>query len=140
LEKIPTSSSLKSILVVDDDHDIVGLIRRLLERHGYNIVGFTDPIAALKHFELDKKRFGLVISDIRMPQMNGYELVKRVKTLKPETKVILMSAFEINREEFSKSTTVSQDRCIYIKACFTKASNSFSSNIYACYFKVKPVR
>jgi two-component system response regulator ChvI len=102
LEKIPTSSSLKSILVVDDDHDIVGLIRRLLERHGYNIVGFTDPIAALKHFELDKKRFGLVISDIRMPQMNGYELAKRVKTLKPEMKVILMSAFEINREEFSK--------------------------------------
>lgn len=102
MKRMTTSSPLKGILVVDDEHDIVGLMRRLLEGHGYNIVGFTDPISALKHFELDCKRFGLVISDIRMPQMNGYELVKRVKTLQPETKVILMSAFEINHKEFSK--------------------------------------
>jgi DNA-binding response OmpR family regulator len=55
LKKVLTSFPLKNILIVDDEHDMVGLIRRLLERHGYNIVGFTDPVAALKHFELDSK-------------------------------------------------------------------------------------
>ena len=51
---------------------------------------------------MDAKKYSLVISDIRMPSMNGYELVKKIQNIQPETKILLMSAFEINPNEFSK--------------------------------------
>ena len=89
-------------MVVDDEPYIVGMMEILLKRHGYSVFGFNDPLAALKHFELEAKKFQLIISDIRMPSMNGYELIRRVKNLKPEIKVILLSAFEISPQDFSK--------------------------------------
>lgn len=89
-------------MVVDDEADIVDIMKRFLGRQGYSVFGFTNPFVALEQFELEAKKYRLIISDIRMPAMNGYELVKRVKTLQPETRVILMSAFEINHKEFSK--------------------------------------
>ena len=55
----------------------------------------------LNTFKTNAKSIDLVISDIRMPEMNGYELVKKVKTRQIKTKVVLMSAFEINYLEFS---------------------------------------
>lgn len=91
-----------SILVVDDEFDIVTLIRRSLQNHGFNTLGFTDPIIALEQFQNNSKSFAMVISDIRMPSMNGYELIRKIKSIHPTIKTILISAFEINKNEFSK--------------------------------------
>ena len=61
-----------------------------------------NQVVALEYFMLNfKNSFYIVISDIRMPGMNGYEFVKKVKGIKPECKIILMSSFEINDIEFS---------------------------------------
>ena len=89
-------------MVVDDEADIVDIMKRFLGRQGYSVFGFINPFVALEQFKLEANKYRLIISDIRMPAMNGYELVKRIKTLQPETRVILMSAFEINHKEFSK--------------------------------------
>ena len=102
MNKQQSLSTQQSIMVVDDEPDIVGMMEILLKKHGYSVFGFNDPFAALKHFELEAKKFQLIISDIRMPSMNGYELIRKVKNLKPEIKVILLSAFEISPQEFSK--------------------------------------
>lgn len=91
-----------SILVVDDEFDIVTLIRRSLQNHGFNTLGFTDPLIALEQFQNNSKSFAMVISDIRMPSMNGYELIRKIKAIHPTIKTILISAFEINKNEFSK--------------------------------------
>ena len=91
-----------SILVVDDEFDIVTLIKRSLQNHGFNTLGFTDPLIALEHFQNNSKSFAMVISDIRMPSMNGYELIRKIKAIHPTIKTILISAFEINKNEFSK--------------------------------------
>jgi DNA-binding NtrC family response regulator len=91
-----------SILVVDDEFDIVTLIRRSLQNHGFNTLGFTDPLIALERFQNNSKSFAMVISDIRMPSMNGYELIRKIKAIHPTIKTILISAFEINKNEFSK--------------------------------------
>jgi DNA-binding NtrC family response regulator len=91
-----------SILVVDDEFDIVTLIRRSLQNHGFNTLGFTDPLIALEQFQNNSKSFAMVISDIRMPSMNGYELIRKIKAIHPTIKTILISAFEINTNEFSK--------------------------------------
>ena len=92
----------KSILIVDDEFCIVNLIKVSLQKHGFDTLGFTDPLLAFEHFQNNSKDFALVISDIRMPSMNGYELMRKIKAEHPTIKTILISAFEINKEEFSK--------------------------------------
>jgi DNA-binding NtrC family response regulator len=96
------NGSRTSILVVDDEYDIIDLIKQSFEIDGQRVCAFTSPDVALKHFSSNAKDpHSVVISDIRMPCMNGYEFVKQVKKINPKVKVILMSAFEIEPNEFS---------------------------------------
>ena len=92
----------KIVLVVDDDFDIANTIKLGLQRYGFRAYEFTDPVQALEYFHEKMEGINLVLSDIRMPQMNGYELVTKFKTLKPKIKIILMSAFEIREGELSR--------------------------------------
>jgi DNA-binding NtrC family response regulator len=85
-----------SILIVDDNFDIVRLMERGLKEHGFNVSAFTDPIRAVEDFKVNCKDCSLILSDIRMPGMNGYEFVKKAKEIDKQLKTILMSAFEIN--------------------------------------------
>jgi two-component SAPR family response regulator len=57
---------------------------------------FTKPSLALEHFKINYKDYSLVISDIRMPKMNGFEFARSVSRVKPEIKVLLMTAFDID--------------------------------------------
>jgi DNA-binding NtrC family response regulator len=91
------------ILIVDDKYDIASLIKISLEKAGFFISAFTDPIAALEEFRSYPADFDLLISDIRMPGMNGYELVQQVKKIKPDVKILLMSAFEYNSSKYFAS-------------------------------------
>jgi DNA-binding NtrC family response regulator len=95
------SSSAHSILVVDDELDIVLIFKQALGRQGYTVFGFTDPLLALEHFKVNSADYGLVITDVRMPRMSGFELAANVKAIKPDAKVVLMSAFEVSDLEFS---------------------------------------
>jgi DNA-binding NtrC family response regulator len=88
-------------MVVDDELDIVVIFKQVLSRQGYTVFGFTDPLLALEHFKINSEDYGLVIADVRMPQMNGFELAVNIKAIKPDAKVVLMSAFEVSDLEFS---------------------------------------
>jgi CheY-like chemotaxis protein len=92
----------KSILALDDDFDIIVIIKSVLQKQGFVVFAFTDPYLALEHFKINANDYGLVISDVRMPGMNGFEFVSRVKELRPDIKAILMTAFEINDIKNSK--------------------------------------
>jgi CheY-like chemotaxis protein len=92
----------KTILVVDDDPDIASVIRIWLEKHGFAAYEFTDPTLAFEYLRNGTRGVDLVLSDIRMPFINGYELVTKIKAVQPEIKVILMSAFDIRQEELLK--------------------------------------
>jgi DNA-binding NtrC family response regulator len=98
---LQSSENRINILVVDDDPDIISILKLELMRQGFNAVTFTDPNLALEHFGLNHKNYDLVISDIRMPTMNGFEFIKKVKRLKPTVKVFFMTAFEIDANEWS---------------------------------------
>jgi DNA-binding NtrC family response regulator len=92
----------KSILAVDDESAIVDIIKQSLQRQEFKVCTFTDPFNALAHFNSDSKEdyHHIVLSDIRMPGMNGYEFVRKVKESNPKVKIMLMSAFEIQEKEF----------------------------------------
>jgi DNA-binding NtrC family response regulator len=95
-------SKSQSILIVDDELDIVESIKIWLQKRGFDVHGFTNPLLALEYFKNNCNSIDIVLSDIRMPQMNGYELVKRISKLQNEIKIILMSAFEINHAEMAR--------------------------------------
>ena len=77
-------------------------MKHSLQKHGYHVFGFTDPLLALEHLMINSKDYSLVISDIRMPVMNGLEFVKKVREILPSIKILLMSAFDIKDSQFSK--------------------------------------
>jgi CheY-like chemotaxis protein len=66
------------------------------------VFGFTDPSLALEHFRINSEQYSLVISDLRMPEINGYEFIRTVKEIKPEVKVFFMTASERNDIEFRR--------------------------------------
>lgn len=92
----------RSVLLVDDEPDIVNSVRRWLEADGFKVYGFTDPLQALEYFQNNSNNIDLVLSDVRMRKLDGYELVKKIKAIHPQTKVVFMSALEFN-EELSKT-------------------------------------
>ena len=93
----------KDILILDDDFDIVSFIKILLQKIKLKVFAFTDPFLALEHFEINSKFYGLVLSDVRMPGMPGFEFITKVKQIQPHVKVLLMSAFEVSDMEFSRA-------------------------------------
>ena len=87
---------------MDDELDIINTIKRWLQADGFRVYGFADPLQALEYFQINYDKIDLVLADIRMPGMNGFELVKKIKAIRPETKVIFMTALETDHQELSK--------------------------------------
>jgi DNA-binding response OmpR family regulator len=91
---------VKKILVVDDDIDITLLIKEGLERKGFHIESYNDPQVALQEFKPDF--YDLMLVDIRMPKVNGFEFYHGVRKNDIKVKVCFITAFAISYEEISK--------------------------------------
>jgi DNA-binding response OmpR family regulator len=92
--------SKSRILLVDDEPDIVANFETALTRDGFAVEGFTNPEKALLGFK--PADYDLVILDIRMPKMNGFELYREIRKRDEKVKIYLMTAFEISMTEFEK--------------------------------------
>jgi DNA-binding NtrC family response regulator len=90
------------LLIVDDDPDIVQVLKRGLQKNSFLVNAFTNPEEALQSFKSDAESYCLVVSDMRMPALSGIQLARKVKEINPNVKVILMTAFEIRDSEFSQ--------------------------------------
>lgn len=93
---------LANLLVVDDDSDIAQVLKQSLLKNGFLVSAFTSPKEALRNFQSNSKDYCLMLSDIRMPEISGIKLARKVKEINPEVKVVLMTSFEIRDNEFSK--------------------------------------
>lgn len=80
------------ILLVDDDLDLRELISDYFRPRGYTVEGKDDPLLAIQRLQKAPADFDIVITDLKMPNMDGIEFVKRVKALVPRTPIILMTA------------------------------------------------
>ena len=100
----PTSDLTRkaSVLIVDDDPDILTIFKRSLESAGYSTYGFVNPSAALEHYKQNPQSYQIMMSDVRMPGMSGLELAQEVRKVSKDVKIVLMSSFEIGMPEFSK--------------------------------------
>jgi DNA-binding response OmpR family regulator len=91
---------MKRIAAVDDEPDITNVLRKGLELHGFTVDTFNDPQAALASFQ--PMYYDLMIIDIRMPSINGFDLYRQLKKRDTGVKVCFLTAFQIYYEEFRK--------------------------------------
>jgi CheY-like chemotaxis protein len=91
-----------SVLLIDDDKDILTVLKLSLERKGMNIHCFTNPVLAVEHFKNNAANYDIVVTDIRMPQMNGFEVARAVKEIRQDIRLAFITAFDINKSEFEK--------------------------------------
>ena len=96
----------KAIAVIDDEIDLVNLFQEALENNGFKVCTFIDPIQALNTLEKKIQEYGLILSDFRMPKLNGHDLCTKLRQLNPELEVILMSAYDTIECNTSKFTVV----------------------------------
>lgn len=94
------AASNKIVSVVDDDLNTTELFHIALSENidGISVVSFNDPVIALEHFAANKDAYVLVIADLRMPSLNGLELLKKVKSSNPKVRTILMSAYNFDED------------------------------------------
>ena len=95
---VPTNNKIVSI--VDDEIDVTELFHDALCNNidGITLVTFNDPVIALEHFADNKDNYALVISDLRMPNLNGLELFKKIKKLNAKVRTTLISAYDIEND------------------------------------------
>jgi CheY-like chemotaxis protein len=93
----------KKILVVDDEPDNASIFSMGLEDVGFNVDAFTDPLLALSKFKSQYKKYELLILDIKMPDMNGFELFEEIRKIDNKVKACFLTAFgEGYTEEFGR--------------------------------------
>ena len=89
----------RNILVIDDSTTQCKLLKKLFESHGYSVVALDSPEEAL--YLLEWKDFDVIITDLRMPWMNGAEFCRRSRKTRPQTLIYALSGYiqEFDRNE-----------------------------------------
>ena len=117
----------KAIAIIDDEADLVELFQEAFEKNGFKVCTFIDSIHALNTLEKKIHEYGLILSDYRMPKLNGHDLCTKLQQLNPELKVILMSAYDTLECNTSKFTVIK--RPILIAQLLHLGRNNLAENI-----------
>ena len=107
----------KKIMVVDDEPDLTKLCSLALEYHGFRVHAFNDPQEALSNYKPDY--YDLVILDIKMPKMDGFELYDGIKKKDHKAKICFLTASELYYEEFRKKEYCALDKKLFIRKPIT---------------------
>ncbi|CAN5628716.1 hypothetical protein BH18THE1_BH18THE1_12650 [soil metagenome] len=104
-QQLSMSAKNRIVGIVEDDLSSAFFFNEALHTiKGIEVFNFTDPIMALEHFKMNYKDYVLMICDLRMPVINGLQLLMTVKDLNPLVRTILMTAFTIGENLFQENT------------------------------------
>ena len=92
--------SSKRILLVDDEPDVTYAIEKILENNGFLVSSYNDPTLALSNFKLGF--YDLLLLDIRMPKINGFELYQKIREIDSYVKICFLTASEMFYEEYRR--------------------------------------
>jgi len=90
----------KRILLVDDEPDVTYTLEIVLEDNGFRVDSYTDPTLALSNFK--PGLYDLLLLDIRMPKMNGFDLYQKMKEIDSNVKICFLTASELFYEKYRK--------------------------------------
>ena len=103
----------KRIMVVDDESDLTLFYRMSLEYHGVEVDTFNDPHEALSKYKPDY--YDLIVLDIKMPGMDGFELYRKIQKIDDKAKVCFLTASEMSYEEFRRKEHSALDKDLFIR-------------------------
>jgi len=101
------------ILLVDDERDVTVTTGKGLQRFGFEVHAFNDPLEALSNFKANQ--YDIALLDIRMPSMNGFDLYKKLIKIDSNIKICFITAFEMHEVEFKKLFPSYKIRCFISK-------------------------
>ncbi len=104
---------IKRIMIVDDEPDINSAFKVVLKRGGFNVDTFDDPVNALEKFK--PKFYDLLILDVKMPDMDGFELYQKIKRLDGDVKICFLTASELYYERFREGKYPPLDKDLFIR-------------------------
>jgi PleD family two-component response regulator len=114
----------KRILVVDDEHDICMVYQIVLQDAGYECISYIDPVKALKEFRATY--YDLVILDIKMPVLNGFELCKKIIELDKTVHIVFITASEEYYEQFRSQHFPELGKINYIQNQLERRVSTYS--------------
>lgn len=103
----------QKILVVDDEPDLTTICGLALQHHGFSVTTFNDPFEALSSFR--PGYYDLIILDIKMPKMDGFELYDELKKRDSDARVCFLTASELYYREFRKKKYYTLDKDLFIQ-------------------------
>lgn len=107
------TSNTKKVMVVDDEPDVLSVLEIVLEENGFEVDSFVDPIVALKNYKVGI--YDLLILDIKMPNMDGFELYDEVKKIDNNAKVCFLTASEMYYMDSRREKYCSLDKDLFIQ-------------------------
>jgi len=107
------TSNTKKLMVVDDETDVISVLGIVLEENGFEVDTFEDPIVALKSYRAGV--YDLLILDIKMPEMDGFELYDQIKKIDDNAKVCFLTASEMYYKNSRKEKYCSLDKDLFIQ-------------------------
>ena len=128
------------ILLVDDEKDILDLFTEYLSSNGFNIVSFQNPKAALNYFYQNQSNCSLVITDYKMPQMSGIDLIKKIREKDTDCKIktIIISAFIKDNLPYDKSYITMIDKILEKPVYLDRLKNEVQELISTIDIQQKP--
>ena len=90
----------KRILLVDDEYDVTYTLEKVLENNGFMVDSYNDPTLALS--SLTPGSYDLLLLDIKMPKMDGFELYRKIKEKDSEARICFLTASEMFYEEYRR--------------------------------------
>jgi CheY-like chemotaxis protein len=117
-----------SVLLIDDDADVLTIFKYSLAQAGMHTYGFTNPALAVEHFRRNANNYDIVVTDIRMPpHMSGFQVARAVKQIRPDIKVAFTTPFGINKSEFDKIFPSTEADAFITKPVMPSMSTDVSS-------------
>jgi two-component system, OmpR family, response regulator len=101
------------VLLVDDEPDITDVLGKGLQKYGFEVAGFNSPSSALQNYK--PAGYDFILLDIKMPELNGFELAKSIWKIDPDARICFLTSFENYEQEAAAVFPSTKHRCFLRK-------------------------
>ena len=125
-----SSGRSKTILLIDDDEMVTDISELMLKELGHNVLKAHNGHEGIRLFETNKSRIDLIISDLEMPKMNGWQVLDKLREIDPQIKVMLSSGALTDKDEQS---VINEGFSAFLKKPYSlTALDQKMSEIFCC--------
>jgi DNA-binding response OmpR family regulator len=104
-----SKTDFAKIMVIDDEQDVLKIVELYLEKWNYQVDPFSSSLQALEKFKQKPSEYSLILSDVRMPGLDGVHLAQEIQKVREDANIILMTAFEMDEYVTDNLPTIKKE-------------------------------